>query len=106
MARRPALYGRADAAVSQGPVSPDDARTIRYRRQKALRSDTGAGPAPDHSRDEAHGRMAGDGHTNIYPTRDPKIGFHVLPVKMYFFQDGLFVRSADKEHADLAGAKV
>jgi hypothetical protein len=22
----------------------------------------------------------GDGHTNIYPTRDPKIGFHTLPV--------------------------
>jgi tetratricopeptide (TPR) repeat protein len=50
--------------------------------------------------------MAGDGHTNIYPTRDPKIGFHVFPVKMYFFQDGLFIRSADKEHADLPGAKV
>ncbi len=53
--------------------------------------------------------MAGDGHTNIYPTRDPKIGFHVFPVKMYFFQDGLFVRSlnaAAKEHTDLVGAKI
>ncbi len=50
--------------------------------------------------------MAGDGHTNIYPTRDPKIGFHVFPVKMYFFRDGLFIRSADKEYADLPGAKV
>lgn len=50
--------------------------------------------------------MAGDGHTNIYPTRDPKIGFHVFPVKMYFFGDGLFIRSADKEHADLVGVKI
>lgn len=50
--------------------------------------------------------MIGDGHTNIYPTRDPKIGFHAFPVKMYFFQDGLFVRSAEKGHADLLGARV
>ena len=23
---------------------------------------------------------AGDGHTNIYPTRDAKVGFHALPL--------------------------
>ena len=29
-----------------------------------------------------------DGHTNIAPTRDPKIGFRTLPVRLYFFKDG------------------
>jgi hypothetical protein len=48
----------------------------------------------------------GDGHTNVAPTRDPKIGFRTYPVKLYFFKDGLFIRSATREHADLVGAKV
>jgi tetratricopeptide (TPR) repeat protein len=50
--------------------------------------------------------MVQDGHTNIAPTRDPKIGFHSLPIKMYFFKDGLFIRAAAKERADLVGARV
>jgi hypothetical protein len=50
--------------------------------------------------------LVGDGHTNVAPTRDPKIGFHAYPVKLYFFKDGLFIRSASREQADLAGAKV
>ena len=50
--------------------------------------------------------MVGDGHSNIYPTRDPKIGFHSLPIKLYLFKDGMFVRAADNAHADLVGARV
>ena len=50
--------------------------------------------------------MVGDGHTNVAPTRDPKIGFRALPVKLYLFKDGLFVRAATREHADLVGARV
>jgi hypothetical protein len=50
--------------------------------------------------------QVGDGHTNIAPTRDPRIGFHTYPVKLYFFKDGLFIRSAAKAQADLVGAKV
>jgi hypothetical protein len=50
--------------------------------------------------------MVNDGHTNIYPTRDPKIGFRQLPVKLYFFKDGLFVRAVTNEHTRLVGAKV
>jgi len=50
--------------------------------------------------------MVGDGHSNIYPTRDEKIGFHSLPIKLYLFKDGLFVRTADRAHADLVGARV
>src|ERR1044072_114585 len=50
--------------------------------------------------------MVGDGHTNIAPTRDPKIGFHSLPVKLYLFKDGLFIRVATREYAALVGARV
>ncbi|CAN5795310.1 hypothetical protein BH24GEM1_BH24GEM1_03360 [soil metagenome] len=50
--------------------------------------------------------LVGDGHTNVAPTRDPKIGFRTYPVKLYFFKDGLFVRSAARKYADLVGAKV
>lgn len=50
--------------------------------------------------------LAGDGHTNIYPTRDAAIGFRALPVALYLFRDGLYVRAAHRIHADLAGARV
>jgi hypothetical protein len=48
----------------------------------------------------------GDGHTNVAPTRDPKIGFRSYPVRLYFFRDGLFVRSASREQAGIVGAEV
>lgn len=48
----------------------------------------------------------GDGHTNIYPTRDPKIGFHTLPVEFTFFGDELYVRATQPEQRSLLGAKV
>ena len=47
-----------------------------------------------------------DGHTNVAPTRDPQIGFTTLPVKLYFFKDGLFVRAAHRSQAKLAGSRV
>jgi tetratricopeptide (TPR) repeat protein len=50
--------------------------------------------------------LVGDGHTNVAPTRDSLIGFRAYPVKLYFFHDGLFVRAARGDHADLAGARV
>src|SRR5215204_459873 len=50
--------------------------------------------------------MIGDGHTNISPTRDTKIAFNSLPIKLYLFKDGLFIRSAAREQADLVGARV
>jgi len=50
--------------------------------------------------------MVSDGHTNIAPTRDPKIGFRIFPVKFYFFADGLYVRAATREHADIVGTRV
>ncbi|HEX8097437.1 MAG TPA: hypothetical protein VF507_05350, partial [Pyrinomonadaceae bacterium] len=50
--------------------------------------------------------MVGDGHTNVAPTRDPKVGFRSYPVKLYFFKDGLYVRAAAGEQAGLVGARV
>jgi tetratricopeptide (TPR) repeat protein len=50
--------------------------------------------------------LVGDGHTNIAPTRDPKIGFRSLPVRFYLFKDGLFVRAAQEDQGRLAGARV
>lgn len=47
----------------------------------------------------------GDGHTNIYPTRDPKIGFHSLPVTFTFFGEGLYVRDVRESQRALLGAK-
>src|SRR5215831_4055998 len=47
-----------------------------------------------------------DGHTNIYPTRDPKIGFHTLPVEFTFFGDELYIRATQPEQRPLLGAKV
>jgi tetratricopeptide (TPR) repeat protein len=50
--------------------------------------------------------MVEDGHTNIAPTRDPQIGFRSLPIKLYLFANGLFVRAARREQSDLLGARV
>jgi len=50
--------------------------------------------------------MIGDGHTNIAPTRDPKIGFRTYPLKLYFFSDGLYVRAATREYANVVGSRI
>jgi tetratricopeptide (TPR) repeat protein len=50
--------------------------------------------------------MVDDGHTNVAPTRDPAIGFRSYPVMMYFFKDGLYIRAATAQQADLVGARV
>ena len=48
----------------------------------------------------------GDGHTNLAPTRDPKIAFRTLPIALYFFEDGLFIRAAHNSQSSLIGARV
>jgi hypothetical protein len=48
----------------------------------------------------------GDGHTNIYPTRDSKIGFHTLPVEFTFFGDQLYIRATQQYQRFLLGARV
>lgn len=50
--------------------------------------------------------MVGDGHTNIYPSRDTVIAFHILPVALYLFKEGMFIRAAESSRADLVGSHV
>ncbi|MEO8573934.1 MAG: hypothetical protein ABI481_08185 [Pyrinomonadaceae bacterium] len=50
--------------------------------------------------------MVGDGHSNIYPTRDAKIAFRSLPIQLYIFTDGMIIRSATKDNDALVGATV
>jgi len=48
----------------------------------------------------------GDGHTNVAPARDSAIAFHAIPLRLYLFADGLYVRATDSAHAGLVGARV
>jgi hypothetical protein len=50
--------------------------------------------------------MIGDGHSNVSPWRDSVIAFHTLPVALYKFAGGYYVRAATSEHASLLGARV
>ncbi len=50
--------------------------------------------------------LIGDAHTSINPRFDPALGMRAYPLELYLFDDGLFVRRAAPEHADLVGAKV
>jgi hypothetical protein len=50
--------------------------------------------------------MIGDGHTRVDPRKDPHFRFPSLPLKLYLFEDGLFVRAAEASHAALVGAEV
>lgn len=47
----------------------------------------------------------GDGHTSVSPWQDP-VGFHTLPVSLYRFADGYYVRAATREQATLLGTRV
>lgn len=48
----------------------------------------------------------GDGHTNVYPTRDSRIGFRTLPVAFAYFGDALYIRAAHDTQRELVGARV
>lgn len=65
--------------------------------------------------------MLGDGHSRvslpgltdpmsdrpfITPPKDSRLAFHLLPVKMHAFSNGVFVVAATSEHKDLLGAQV
>jgi hypothetical protein len=50
--------------------------------------------------------MVGDGHSRVDPRKDPKFGFRSLPLKLYLFEDGLYVRASAPEHAALVGARI
>lgn len=48
----------------------------------------------------------GDGHTQVWTPLDEHYGFHSIPIELYAFSDGLFVRSAVTEFSDLVGKRV
>ncbi|MFL6754877.1 MAG: hypothetical protein ACJ8FI_08375 [Sphingomicrobium sp.] len=50
--------------------------------------------------------MIGDGHTRIDPRKDERFGFPSLPLRLYLFDDGLYVRAAAPKEAALVGAKI
>lgn len=50
--------------------------------------------------------LVGDGHSNVSPWRDSTAQFHELPIALYWFEDGLYVRAATKAQAALVGARV
>jgi hypothetical protein len=47
--------------------------------------------------------MVHDGHTRV---RQETLGNHMLPVRLYFFVDGLYVEAADRLYANLVGGRV
>lgn len=47
-----------------------------------------------------------DGHTRVAPPREGNGVFRSLPVSFYIFTDGVYIRSASSEHAELAGSRV
>ncbi len=49
--------------------------------------------------------MIGDGHTYI-DLQEPPTSFRHYPVRLYWFPDGLYVVSADKEYASIVGGRV
>ena len=50
--------------------------------------------------------MVGDGHTRIEPRKDKAFGFRSLPLKLYWFDDGIYVWAAKPDQRDLIGARV
>jgi hypothetical protein len=50
--------------------------------------------------------LVGDGHTRVEPRKDAAFRFRSLPLRLYLFDDGLFVRAAAPEHGNLLGARI
>jgi hypothetical protein len=50
--------------------------------------------------------LVGDGHTRVDPRKDARFGFSSLPLRLYLFEDGLYVRAAAPAYAALVGARV
>jgi hypothetical protein len=44
-----------------------------------------------------------DGHTRV---RQETLGNHMLPVRLYFFADGLYVEAGDRQYANVIGGRV
>lgn len=50
--------------------------------------------------------MIGDGHTRVDPREDDEFDFPSLPLKLYLFDDGLFIRGVRPDQSQLVGAEI
>ena len=50
--------------------------------------------------------MVGDGHTRVDPRKDARFAFPSLPLRLYLFEDGLFIRAAKPQFSALVGAEI
>ncbi len=48
----------------------------------------------------------GDAHTTVFPPSEGKMTMYVLPINLFFFEDGLYITSAAPEYKQLAGKKI
>ena len=92
--RHPNLYHEVKKAEFNSAVAGLDARIPALQRNQII---------AEMMRIAA---LVGDGHTRIEPRKDPAFAFPSLPIKLYWFDDGLFVRAAEPAQAGLVGAKV
>jgi hypothetical protein len=47
-----------------------------------------------------------DGHTAVWPVGEHRLFRAALPLRMFWFEEGLFVTAADPRYKDLLGAQV
>ena len=50
--------------------------------------------------------IIGDAHTAVFPSSEGKLLMYVLPLNLFFFEDGLYITSASNEYKNLAGKKI
>jgi tetratricopeptide (TPR) repeat protein len=50
--------------------------------------------------------MVGDGHSRVDPRKDARFAMPSLPLRLYLFEDGLYVRAAAPALRSLVGARV
>jgi hypothetical protein len=48
----------------------------------------------------------GDGHTQMFLNADEKVGFHQLPVRFYWFREGIYVIAAEEQNRWAIGKRV
>lgn len=50
--------------------------------------------------------LLGDGHSLVYPAPSPHASFSMLPIDLYWFEDGLFIVDAAAPAQDLIGSRI
>jgi hypothetical protein len=93
-ARHANLFHDMSRAQFDSALSSIDARLPQLQRQQVI------------VELEKLAALVGDGHSNVGPWRDSLIAFHTLPVALYWFSEGIIIRSTDSAHTDLLGARV